>query len=149
MQASRPYKDRATPVRGRGQVPGTHGQLQRHIRKYGMIPAQQEVNVSVDSIFEPSLEGYPVIGNIRPRLPEPYFSQPSPRGPQYANGFLYPSEKHEVDTVVPQLRGPPTTEVSSPNHPESGISSSGGSVPSSGDMAEESSSSMPEPDDKR
>ncbi|KAI9118044.1 hypothetical protein K1719_010376 [Acacia pycnantha] len=147
--ASRPYKDRdrAMPGSGRGQVPGTHGQLQRHTRKYGMSPALQEVNMSLDGIFEPALEGYPVIGNIRPRLSETYFSQPSTRGSQYANGFLHPSEKNEADTVTPQLCGTPRTEVST--HPESGISSSGGSVPSPGVMAEESSSSISGAEHKR
>ncbi|XP_028768831.1 uncharacterized protein LOC114726413 isoform X2 [Neltuma alba] len=147
LDASRPYKDRATPGRGRGQVPGAHGQLQRHTRKYGMAPALQEVNVSVDGIFEPALEGYPLIGNIRPRLSDTYFSQPSTRGSQYANGFLHPSEKHEADTVSPQLRGPSRTDISS--HPEPGISSSGGSVPSSGVMAEESPNSIAGVDHKR
>ncbi|KAK4274912.1 hypothetical protein QN277_018073 [Acacia crassicarpa] len=144
---SRPYKDRATPGRGRGQVPGTHGQLQRPTRKYGMSPALQEVNMSLNGIFDPALEGYPVIGNIRPRLSEPYFSKSSTRGSQYANGFLHPSEKIEADAVTPQLRGTPRTEVST--HPESGISSSGGSVPSPGVMAEESSNSVSGADHKR
>ncbi|XP_054818603.1 uncharacterized protein LOC129318086 isoform X2 [Prosopis cineraria] len=138
--ASRPYKDRAAPGRGRGLVPGTHGQLQRFTRKYGMAPAPQEVNVSMDGIFESALEGYPVIGSIRPRLSETYFSQPSSRGSQYSNGFLHPSEKHEADIFSSQLRGPPRTEASS--HPESGISSSGCPVPSLGGMAEESSNSI-------
>lgn len=103
--------------------------------------------MSLDGIFEPALEGYPAIGNIRPRLSETYFSQPSTRGSHYANGFLHPSEKNEADTVTPQLSGTPRTEVST--HPESGISSSGGSVPSPGVMAEESSNSISGADLKR
>ncbi|KAF7816223.1 putative polynucleotide adenylyltransferase [Senna tora] len=145
--ASRPYRDRPAPGRGRGQVPGTHGQLQRHTRKYGLAPAPQEVNMPVDGSFELALEGYPVIGGVKSRLSENYFSHPSTWGSQHANGLPHPSEKHESDTVSPQLRGPPRPEVSS--HPESGISNSRSSVPSMDVVAEESSNSISEVDRRR
>lgn len=103
--------------------------------------------MAVDGSFELALEGYPVLGSVKPRSTETYLFQPFPRGSQYANGFPQPSEKHEPDPVSPQHRGPPRTEVSS--HPESGISNSRVSVPSVGIVAEESSNSISGVDRKR
>lgn len=96
----------------------------------------------MDNSFEPALDGYPVLGSAKGRLQETYFSQPSMRVSQYANGFPHPSEKQESDRVNPQLQGPPRPEVS--NHPESGISNS-----SMGVVMEESSNSISGVDRKR
>ena len=135
--------------RGRSQATGAHGQLHRHIhgRNNGLVPALQELNLSMEGSFEHPLEGYPALGSAKTRSSETYVTQPVIWGPRHANGFPHSSEKLESGIVSPQLRGPPRTEVSS--HPESGISTPRGSVPSTGVVTEERSDSLSAVDHKR
>ncbi|KAJ1378822.1 hypothetical protein SESBI_47459 [Sesbania bispinosa] len=145
---SRPYRDnRSMPGRGRGQAPGTHGHLQRHTRNNGLALAPQEMNLSMEGSYEHAIEGYPALGNAKARSSETYFSQPSTWGSRHSNGFPHSSEKQESGSVSPQLRGSPRTEVS--NHADSGISTSRGSVPNTGVVAEERSNSLSVVDTKR
>ncbi|TKY56598.1 Poly(A) RNA polymerase cid14 [Spatholobus suberectus] len=137
---SRPYRDnRPMPGRGRGQAPGTHGHLQRHTHNNGLALAPQEMNLSAEGTSE-HLEGYPALGSTKTRSYETYFPQPSTWGSHYANGFLHTSEKHESGSVSPQLRVAPRTELS--NYPDSGISTSRGTVPNTGVVTEESSNAL-------
>ncbi|KAI4305066.1 hypothetical protein L6164_028455 [Bauhinia variegata] len=145
--ASRPFRDRPSPGRGRSQAPGNYRQLFQHTRNNGLASAIQEVNVSVEGSSEHAFEGYPVLGNAKPRLSETHFSQPSTRGSHHANGFPISSEKPESGLVSPKLRGPLKNEVSSPL--ESNVSSSKGSVPSPRVLAEEGSNSLSEVNGKR
>ncbi|WVY92253.1 hypothetical protein V8G54_037767 [Vigna mungo] len=145
---SRPYRDnRPIPGRGRGQAPSSHGHLQRHTRNNGLALAPQEMNLSSEGNFEYSLEGYSAIGSTKARSPETYFPQPSTWGSHYTNGFLHSSEKHESGSVVPQLRVASRTDMS--NYPDSGISTSRGTVPNTGVVTEEKPNSLSIVDSKR
>ncbi|CAL0315671.1 unnamed protein product [Lupinus luteus] len=145
---SHPYREsKAVSGRGRNQAPGSHGELQRHIRNNGFAPAPQQWNLTVEGGSEVALEGYPAPGSAKSRTSETYFFQPSMWGSHYGNGFLHSSEKPESGSVSPQLHGSPRTEVS--NHLESGISASSGSMPDTGMVAEERSNSLPVVDRKR
>lgn len=135
------------PGRGRGQAPGTHGHLQRHTRSNGLALAPQEINFSAEGAFEHALEGYPALSSTRIRSSETYFPQPSTWGSHYANGFLHSSEKHVSGSVSPQLHVAPRTEMT--NCPDSGISTSRGSVPDTGVVTEESYNSLSVVDSKR
>ncbi|XP_047159323.1 uncharacterized protein LOC124829797 isoform X2 [Vigna umbellata] len=144
---SRPYRDnRPIPGRGRGQAPGSHGHLQRHTRNNGLALAPQEMNLSSEGTFEYSLEGYSPIGSTKARSSETYFPQPSTWGSHYTNGFLHSSEKLESGSVVPQLRVASRTDMS--NYPDSGISTSRGTVPNTGVVTEEKPNSLSVVDSK-
>lgn len=145
---TRPFRDnRPLPGRGRGQAPGTHGHLQRHTRNNGLVLAPQEINFSAEGAFEHALEGYPALSSTKIRSSETYFPQPSTWGLHYANGFLHSSEKHESGSVSPRLHVAPRTEMT--NCPDSGISTSRGSVPDTGVVTEESYNSLSVVDSKR
>lgn len=135
------------PGRGRGQMLGTHGHMQRHTRSNGFAPAPQELNFPVEGSYEHALEGYPAHGSAKDRSLETYFSQPSTWGSRHANGFPHSSEKYESGSLSPQLHGSPRSEVS--NHPDSGISTSRGSVSNVGVVAEEMPDSLSVVDPER
>ncbi|KAK8467085.1 hypothetical protein PHAVU_008G248100 [Phaseolus vulgaris] len=146
--SSRPFRDnRPIPGRGRGQAPGSHGHLQRHTRNNGLALAPQETNLSAEGTFEYSLEGYSTIGSTKTRSSETYFPQPSTWGSHYANGFLHSSEKQESGSVIPQPRVAPRADMG--NYPDSGISTSRGTVPNTGVVTEEKSNSLSAVDSKR
>ncbi|XP_068485102.1 uncharacterized protein [Phaseolus vulgaris] len=145
--SSRPFRDnRPIPGRGRGQAPGSHGHLQRHTRNNGLALAPQETNLSAEGTFEYSLEGYSTIGSTKTRSSETYFPQPSTWGSHYANGFLHSSEKQESGSVIPQPRVAPRADMG--NYPDSGISTSRGTVPNTGVVTEEKSNSLSAVDSK-
>jgi hypothetical protein len=147
LQTPRQYRDRSSTGRGRGQASVTHGHLQRHTRINGLAPSPQELNSSVEGNSEHAQEGFTALGSAKAKSSESCLSQPSTWGSRYANGFLHTSEKHESGSVSPQLCGPPRTEVS--NYSDSGISTSRGSVPNTGVVAEEKSNSSSVVDPKR